>query len=88
VALTPVRIETRFKKRLKKKPPEMRKAVEDAVTQLRMDPRHQGLHTHRVWGKKDVWEARIDAGNRLTFRWDGPRIVLLNHCNHDILKKP
>jgi mRNA-degrading endonuclease RelE of RelBE toxin-antitoxin system len=88
VALTPVRIEPRFRRRLRKKPPEMRRAVEDAVTQLRKDPHHKGLRTHRVWGQKGVWEARIDAGNRLTFQWDGPEIVLLNHCHHDILKKP
>jgi len=88
VALTPVRIEKRFRKRLGKKPPEMRKRIEDAVTQLRVDHRHPSLRTHRVWGRRGVWEARIDEGNRLTFHWDGPRIVLRNHCNHDVLKTP
>ena len=83
MSLTPIRIEKRFKKRLKKKPKEKREAVEAAVTQLRKDHRHAGLHTHRMWGHKGVWEARIDGGNRLTFHWDGPRIVLRNHCNHD-----
>lgn len=88
MALTPVRIEKRFKKRLQKKPAPMREAIERAVTQLRLDPHHSGLRTHRVWGQKGVWEARIDSSNRLTFHWDGPRIVLRNHCNHDVLKSP
>jgi hypothetical protein len=66
----------------------MRKRIEDTVTQLRIDPRHPALHTHRVWGHKGVWEARIDNGNRLTFHWDGPLIVLRNHCNHEVLRTP
>lgn len=77
-----------FKRAYKKKPGEMQAAIEKAVTQLRKDPGHRGLHTHRVWGRKGVFEARLDASNRLTFRWDGPVIELLAHCNHDILKKP
>lgn len=64
----------------------MQEAVANAVAQLRTDHRHPGLRTHRVWGKKGVFEARLDAGNRLTFHWDGDTIVLRNHCSHDILK--
>jgi hypothetical protein len=88
VALTPILITKTIKKRLQKKPAAMRQAIEDAVTQLRIDHRHPGLHTHRVRGAKSVFEARLDGGNRLTFHWDGPTIVLRNHCNHDILAKP
>jgi mRNA-degrading endonuclease RelE of RelBE toxin-antitoxin system len=86
--LTPVEIRPTFKKRLRKKPPEMRKAVEDAVTQLRKDWRHPGLRTHRIQNKQGVYGARLGGGNRLTFHWDEGTIVLRNHCNHDILHKP
>ncbi len=84
---TPVRISKRFKKQLQKKPRDMQTAIANAVTQLRADHRHKGLHTHRVQGQPGVFEARIDQANRLTFHWDGDTIVLRNHCNHDILKK-
>ncbi len=85
MALTPVRLTPGFKRAYKKKTAEMRQVLDDAVLQLRKDPRHPGLRTHRVWGRKGVYEARLDKGNRLTFEWDGPTIVLLAHCNHDIL---
>jgi mRNA-degrading endonuclease YafQ of YafQ-DinJ toxin-antitoxin module len=88
LALTPVEVKKSFKKRLHKKPAAMQKVIEDAVTQLRKDPHHTGLHTHRIWGSPGVWAARLDKGNRLTFHWEGDQIVLRNHCNHDILKKP
>lgn len=88
MALTPLRIEPRFKRRLKKKPADMQAAIERTVTQLRKDPHHPGLRTHRVQGKKGVWEARIDGGHRLTFHWEGPRIVLRNHCNHEVVNRP
>jgi hypothetical protein len=70
LALTPVEIRGSFRKRLAKKPPDMRKAVEDAVTQLRKDWKHPGLRTHRIQHKKGVYGARLDGGNRLTFRWE------------------
>jgi hypothetical protein len=88
VSLTPVRVSPRFKKQLQKKPAEMQQTIADAVTQLRKDHRHNGLHTHRVWGQQGVYEARLDQGNRLTFHWDGETIVLRAHCNHSILRNP
>jgi hypothetical protein len=66
----------------------MRDTIARAVTQLRRDHRHPGLRTHRVWGQPGVYEARLDAGNRLTFHWDDDTIVLRSHCNHAILKNP
>jgi hypothetical protein len=88
VSLTPVRISNRFRKQLQKKPSAMQDTIADAVTRLRTDRGHPGLRTHRVWGQPGVYEARLDAGNRLTFHWDGDAIVLRAHCNHDILKRP
>lgn len=87
MSLTPVRISKRFKKQLQKKPSEMQDAIRNAVTQLRMDHRHPGLRTHRVWGQLGVFEARLDKGNRLTFHWEGDTMVLRAHCNHEILKR-
>jgi hypothetical protein len=34
-----------------------------------------------------IYHAKVSKGNRVTFFWDGPVIVIENHCNHDILKR-
>ncbi len=88
MALTPIRVTASFKRSYKKKPPEMQAVIDRAVTQLRDNPRHPGLRTHRVWGRHGVYEARLDSGNRMTFHWEGPTVVLRAHCNHDILNNP
>jgi hypothetical protein len=33
-------------------------------------------------------ELVSDRKNRVTFHYDGGRIVLRKHCNHDILRRP
>jgi hypothetical protein len=89
LALTPIETTTRFKRAYRKKASEMRDGIDRAVLQLRTDPHHRGLRTHRVQGAPGVFEARLDGGNRLTFHWEGVTIVLRNHCTHDItLKRP
>lgn len=87
--MSPVRlvIAPRFKRDLRKKPRELRAAVEECVTQLAANPRHPGLHTHRVKGTVRTWEAYVDSGNRVTFEHGDDCIEVLNHCNHDILKR-
>jgi hypothetical protein len=87
MALTPVEWTAHFKRAYKKKPDEMKSVIRSAVTQLRTDWRHPGLHTHPVQGCAGVFEARLDRVNRLTFHWEGDTIVLRNHCNHDILSR-
>ena len=77
-----------FKKRLAKKDPTQAGPVLECVQRLADNPRSPGLHTHKVKGAgRGVWEAYVDEGNRVTFHWDGPDIVLRNHCNHDMLKR-
>jgi hypothetical protein len=85
MGLTPVLIPKPFKKRLEKKEPRMQAAILATVQRLREDHRHNSLRTHRIQGQPGVYGASIDMGNRLTFCWDNETIVLLNHCNHDIL---
>src|SRR5215207_2636704 len=80
-------IPPRFRRTSRKKAAPLREAIARCIQLLGDDPHHPGLHTHRVSGKKGVWEAYVDDANRVTFHWDGPRIVLRNNCNHDILKR-
>lgn len=79
------RVSPNFKKVLKRKEKGMQEAVQECIQQLSMNPRHPGLNTHKMRGKKGVWEAYVDQGNRVTFEWDGDTIVLRNNCNHDML---
>jgi hypothetical protein len=64
-------------------------AIAKCVHLLGSNPRHPGLQTHRVRGTDNpkVFEAYVDKKNRVTFHWDGGKIVLRNNCNHDILKR-
>jgi len=85
--MTPLRVPKPLKKSLRKKPPAMQAAIAACIVQLRADHRHPGLHTHKVRGTKGVWECYVDQKNRLTFFWDGPMIVLENHCPHKVVER-
>lgn len=64
-------------------------AIVETAVRLGENVRHPGLHTHRVRGTEGVYEAYVDRGNRVTFHYDEQgRIVLREHCSHDILKNP
>ena len=52
------------------------------------DPHHPGLHTHAVQGWPGVFEAYVDKANRLTFEYGDDAVILRNHRNHDILRRP
>lgn len=76
-----------FKKRLKAKSVEQRQAIRECIARLAEDPRHPSLQSRRLQSAREkTYYVRINRGDRLTYRWDGDTIVLLNHCNHkDIL---
>ena len=81
-------VESRFRRRLKRKGRWMQEAIAECIQRLSEDPTHPGLNVHRVQGAPGVWEAYIDQANRLTFHYDDDgRIVLRNHCNHSIVKQ-
>lgn len=82
-------IPKRFKKRLDKKVkkhPQLVAAILECVHRLGEDPYHPGLRTHGVQGAPGVFESYVDQANRVTWHWGDDRIVLRNHCNHDIVK--
>jgi hypothetical protein len=85
--LPPVSIDRSFKKRLAKKPVALQGAILECITRLREDPLHPGLKTKKMGGTDNVFEARVDQANRVTFHWAGDTIVMRNHCNHDMLKR-
>jgi hypothetical protein len=85
VTLTPVEVPKPLKKKMAKKTPAMQAAILACIKQLRTDWRHPGLRAKKLSGT-DMFEARVTQGARLTFIWEGPKIVVTNHCHHDILK--
>jgi hypothetical protein len=84
--LTPIEVTGPFKKKLAKKPAGMQGAIAAAILQLRKDWTYPGLGCNKLGGT-NIYHAKVDQGNRLTFYWEDDTIVLENHCNHDILKK-
>jgi hypothetical protein len=82
------RFSERFKKRLAKKTPEQQGAILRCIKKLEAHPDSPGLRVKKMQGYDNIWEARVDRGNRLTFERDGDVITLRTHCNHDILNSP
>lgn len=80
----------RFKKAYQKKNDEQKKRVDDTLTQLAADPRHPGLHAHRIIGTQDVWECYADVSMRVTFQYlPDSMLYLRNNCQHDaVLRRP
>jgi hypothetical protein len=76
-----------FRTRLQKKPAQLQGAIARCIKRLGENPRHPSLQTHPVQGARGVFEAYVDMKNRLTFHWDGDRIVLRSHCDHNILNE-
>jgi hypothetical protein len=82
-------IDKGFRKRLKKKHPQLQAAVMECIYRLAANPASPGLRVHPIRGTRGVHEAYVDAGNRVTFEYDSSQhaILMLNHCNHDILSR-
>jgi hypothetical protein len=64
----------------------MRAAIHACTRQLREDWSHPSLDSSKLSGT-NIYHAKVSKGNRVTFLWDGPVIVIENHCQHDILKR-
>lgn len=89
--LTPLRVPKPLRKKLGKKSQQAQGAILGCLRQLRVDWRHVGLRAKKLDGRlvdgNPVFEARATGGDRVTFYWDGPVIVVENHCHHDMLKR-
>ncbi len=85
--MPPYEVSKPFKRILRKKTPAQQGAILECIARLAENPRYPGLHTHLMQGTDRVYEAYVDAGNRLTFHYEGETIVLRNNCNHDMLRR-
>jgi hypothetical protein len=85
----PVKIDTKFKKRLGAKPAAQQAAVLECIERIVDDPSYPGLRTHPVQSCPGVFSSRVDRSNRVTWERDGDLIVMRNHCNHDaVYRRP
>jgi hypothetical protein len=85
----PYRFPTPLKAKLRAKTPEAQGAILKCIAQLSENPRIRGLRTSKIQGERGVWEARAGRSRRVSWEWEGGRIVILNHCDHDeVLKRP
>lgn len=82
----------RFKRRLKRKPRVEQDRIYDCIQRLTNDPHEQGGRRSKplsVSVPEKVWYARVSDANRLTFHFEGSKMVFRNNCNHDeVLRSP
>lgn len=70
-------------------PGNIQSKAEKAVRLLISDFHHPSLHTKKMSGYKDIWEARVDYHYRFTFSIIDDTIILRVVGNHeDVLKNP
>jgi mRNA-degrading endonuclease RelE of RelBE toxin-antitoxin system len=79
---------SKFKRLLKKLPPELKQPVRKALGLLQENPSHPSLRTKKYKSIVGVWESSIDMNNRLLWEYDESEktiIILLAVGGHDIL---
>ncbi len=78
-----------FKKRYQNLPVAIQDKVDRQIEQLSNNFKYPSLHTKKIKGKEDIWEARVDDFYRLTFEIVEDTIFLRVVGNHDdVLKNP
>jgi hypothetical protein len=93
-ALTPLRVPKPLKKKLGKKTVQAQAAITKCFYEMRTGEwQHTGRRrkgSKKLRGREGpdgqpVFEARASRADRVTYYWDGPVIVVENHCDHSIL---
>ena len=83
-----LRLTRPFSKQFVKLPQAVQQKFNRQVKTLAVDFRHPSLHTKRIKGTPNIWEARIDYHHRFTFQVINDLLVLRRIGPHDILKQP
>ncbi len=61
--------------------------VEKALRLFIENPRHPSLQVKRIQGTSNIWEARVDLKQWITFLWNSNLLILRRIGNHDIVNK-
>ena len=82
----PERFKRAYKKLSRDEQEQFKKALQNL---LRHGARYPSLHMKRIKGTRNIWEARVSRGCRMTFEIDGDRLMLRNVGAHDAtLERP
>ncbi|HLE37237.1 MAG TPA: type II toxin-antitoxin system RelE/ParE family toxin [Candidatus Acidoferrales bacterium] len=76
-----------FRRDFARLPKELRQRTRKALALLEANPHHPSLHTKKMKGPREVWEARVSLSHRIIFTWEADCIILRRVGPHDILKK-
>ncbi len=83
-----IELSSRFEKRLRHVPDEIKRKAEKTVLLFRTDPFHPSLRLHRLSGKlKEYWSISIDLKYRIIFRMDGGTAIFSSVGTHAIYGK-
>jgi len=78
-----------FRKSYKDLPQYIQTKVDKQIEILEANYLYPSLHTKKIKGKEDIWEARVDIHYRMTFEIIDNTIYLRTVGNHDdVLKNP
>jgi mRNA-degrading endonuclease RelE of RelBE toxin-antitoxin system len=69
-------------------PENLQKAVDKQLERLAENPRHPSLQVKKMQDSRNIWEARVTQGYRLTFQWEGDSCILRRLGTHDMLRTP
>jgi hypothetical protein len=85
----PIRRTRRFNKAFLQLPAHIQAKALKALRLLDADFRHPGLRAKRVKGTRDIYEARVDFGYRMTHQRQGDWLIVSSIGAHDdALDKP
>ncbi len=78
-----------FKKAYRILPRDIQNKTDKQLEILETNYLHPSLHTKKIKGKEDIWEARVDLHYRMTFEILADTIYMRTVGNHDdVLKNP
>ena len=67
---------------------EVRRRAEKQIRLLLQNPRHPSLRARKIEGYKDIYEARITEGYRMTYKMVGETFRLRRIGTHEICRAP
>ena len=82
-----INLTKRFQEQYLNKPLDEQGKIDKTIDMLCENPKHPGLHSHRVRKTKRVWECYINRAHRVTFEYGDNCIICRNNCNHTIIDK-
>ena len=83
----PLRVPKRLRKKLRNKPESTRRAIARCLKRLQENPHYPSLRTKKMEGRGGVvFESRASQGDRVTWYWAGSRIIIEDHCKHDVIE--